>query len=363
MSVRLANSGPRSWTMSIDDYGNREYSVTHRVEADTPGEGPSLIRLLSTLPQPGDVYNFNNGEVDNAATCTSRMNIRPVQGDGGETFYDVEQFFSTKPRCLLTNPDNPLLDPPKISGSFISFQEEAVLDRFGEPIKNSAHEQLRGPQVEFDANRPQITIEQNVLNLALPLLALMVDTVNADFLWGYPPRTVKLSRVDWEELYHGRCYTYYKRKLTFDIRYRCIDGVMEAYVGGYTPTGTGTNSGFGTGTMLMGTCGEYETFDKTILDEGTKVLKGRWGRGGGDGSGWVLENIDGAPPNPDNPSHFIRYKDRNNENTRVILNGRGIPWDPGGYTTGTGDDVLGKIRIEKYGQSNFLLLGIPEDIG
>jgi len=182
-----------------------------------------------------------------------------------------------------------------------------------------------------------------------------------------------------EQLYLGRCVKYYRRRLVFDIRYRCIDGVSEAAVG--------TDS-TGTGTSLEGDClGGYETFDRELLDEGTKVLKGHWGRGmvrlppaqGGimfdEGHGWVVDDISPSytdqnlqivpakEADPDNPSHFIRFKDRNNENARVILNGAGLPWDPSAETSGTADDEPGRIRVEKYGESNFLLLGIPAAIG
>jgi hypothetical protein len=57
--------------------------------------------------------------------------------------------------------------------------------------------------------------------------------------------------------------------------------------------------------------------------------------------------------NPDstNPQHFIRYKDRNGENARVLLDGAGIPIEDG--ATPVYRDV------EYYPESNFLLLGIP----
>jgi hypothetical protein len=154
-------------------------------------------------------------------------------------------------------------------------------------VTNSAHEQLRGSQVEFDKGRLQIKIKQNVADLQLPMLRAMYDTVNAFPLWGMPPRCVKLSDAPWEKKYYGQCYAYYQRTLTFDVR--------------------------------------RETFDKDLLDEGTKVLKGHWNKTGG----WVLDLIDPDNPNslpdPNDPTHFIKATDTKGNAMKVVLNGQGLP--------------------------------------
>jgi hypothetical protein len=59
-----------------------------------------------------------------------------------------------------------------------------------------------------------------------------------------------------------------------------------------------------------------------LLDEGNKVLNGQFNPTTGD---YEVLNINGQPPNPRNPTHFGRFKDRNGENTRVILDGGGLP--------------------------------------
>jgi hypothetical protein len=57
-------------------------------------------------------------------------------------------------------------------------------------------------------------------------------------------------------------------------------------------------------------------FDHEIMDEGTKVLMGSW-----DSilrTRWVpLQMVRGQATNPNNPSHFTRFKDRNGENARI----------------------------------------------
>lgn len=356
--------GPRTIKLTRDENGYREYEVTHIVACDpTAGEGPGDALEVSGLPQPGDTLDLNlagsgTAYVDTYVYCQveAEVTIHDEQEGDWPKYYLVKQKFHNRgddKKCRTTPVDDPLLEPQRISGSFIKFVEEATLDRNGDPILTSSYEFIRGPQNEWDANRPQVVIEQNVSSLELTLCAQMVDTLNNHTLWGVPPRCIKLSDVAWERKFHGACYVYYTRRLTFDIRYRRTSGVDSIGV-----TGTGTSTSVGLEAVISG---EYETFDREVLDEGTKALHGHWSETTGN---YVLDNIGGAAPSAANPHHFSRFKDRNGENTRVILNGAGLPADT---TIGTGTATsaaggFGRIRIEKYGESDFLLLGIPSEL-
>lgn len=288
MTARLI-AGPRTWNMARDSEGHRTYKVKYLVECDKL-DGPGVAIRCPGLPYPGSRWIIDN-EVDLWATCRWDADVTPLVTDGDpNTFFEIDFTFSTKPfdrkSCKDTEITDPLLEPQKISGSFVKYTEEATTDRLGQFIKNSAHEQLRGPQVEFDSNRPQVRIEQNVAILNLALFSSMVDCVNAYPMWGLGPRRIKLSNVTWEKKYHGTCQPYYTRTFEFEIR--------------------------------------YDGFDRDLLDEGTKVLHGAWNHTTGN---WDLVNIAGEPPNRNNPNHFSRFKDRQGENCRVILNGQGLPSD------------------------------------
>lgn len=279
--------GPRTKSADRDDEGHTTYKVTYLVKSDDKLDGPAVVLATPGLPAPGAFYFLDN-DSDAAAWCRFGASVKQVEAR--ELWWDVEFTFSSKPldrdkqKCSDFKVESPLLEPQKISGNFQKYTEEAVRDRYGRPITNSAWEQLRGPQVEFDRNRPQVKVEQNVAALQLDLVTPMVDTVNALPLWGLPRRTVKLSNFSWERQFHGACYLYYKRTFEFDVR--------------------------------------FETFDRDLLDEGTKVLNGEWDTTSGE---WVVRNIAGAAPSRHNPRHFIRFKDRQGENSRVILNGQGLP--------------------------------------
>ena len=198
---------------------------------------------------------------------------------------------------------------------------------------SSSHEPFRGPQVEFDGGRDQVIIEQNVADLELALCTSLRNKLNDDVLWGLAARRIKLSDFSWEELWYGSCIYYYKRIFTFDIRNNPDD-----------------------------------LFDRTLLDEGTKVLNGDWNRTLGAWADVAIPGYSGSPnPDPDNPQHFNRYKDWFGENTRVILDGKGRPASTitalgTGTQFGTGTDSTdeaGQHLVEYYDEADLTQLNIP----
>jgi hypothetical protein len=286
----------QSWMpMTRDAEGHREYKLVSRIVGAVT-DGPFTALQTPGLFLPGAPWSFGS-ESDPWAFCRPDATVSPLAGKEPNTEFEVEQTFSTKPirKCQDETFQDPLLEPAEISGSFVKYSEEATHNRFGALILNSSYEQMRGPQVEFDRNRPTIRIKQNVASpyLAYVLPARMIDTVNMFPIWGLPVRCVKLSGVSWTRKFHGLCYLYYERVLEFDIN--------------------------------------YETFDRVILDEGTKVLNGHWNAGR-----WVLDNVDGSSPSRWQPSHFIRFTDPQGNPCRVILNGAGMP---------SGVRITGRVTI------------------
>ncbi len=307
--ISNANNGPRKMSGSRDADGHRTWKVVYRIrvaeDTDNPPflYGPAAALQCPGLPIEGSLWIFNGmpGEVDVWAWCRSENTVSPVGVEGGPIkFYDVDFTFSTRPpgpdrggrqqpESSYPRKEDPLAEQDKISGSFIKYSEEAALDRFGVPILSTSFEPLRGPQTEFDRNRPQIRIEQNVVDLQLPLLAQMCDTLNDRPLWGFPARCIKLGVPNWDRKFHGNGAVYFTRTLEFDI---CAN--VDPITGGVT-------SGF----------------DRDLLDEGSKVLSGHWDTAG---TTWQLDNLpDGSVPDPGNPAHYIRYKDRQGENARVVF--------------------------------------------
>ena len=329
------------WKMEIDDQGHRNYWVWHLVHCDVE-DGPYNISQTPGLPVVGAIWNYG-ADVDPWAFCYPTRKFDRWQGIDGEKheWWRVENFFSTRPRasCQEDQVEDPLLIPDRKSGSFIKYTKEVTKNRHGRYITTSSHELLTGPLVEFDHNRHTVRIEQNVAVLDLSLCSSLADHVNNSPMWGVPARCVKLSNFSWREHFYGSCSKYFERILDFDV--------------------------------------DRNTFDREGLDQGTKVLNGHWDPCTG---AWVLDSVvitegcgssagssDVGLPDKNNPQHFIRYKDRNDENCRVILNGSGVPADsfvitPGTATPDVAGGPAGSVDIEYYPEGDLFLLGVPVDL-
>lgn len=286
-------NGPKTWSASVDEDGHRTYKVLWKLRTELFGEGPATVMDCPDLPVPGDIWDLDS-DLDPWAWCRRTMVVSPVIEGEPNLDWTVEQTFSTKPlgHCQDDIIDDPLNYPDKISGSFRTLSEEAYTDRFFRRIMNSAHEQLRGPKVEFDRGFPGVRVEQNRRDVEFDLLSELIHTVNDDVLWGFPARCVKLSRISWECLYTAHCEPYVKRVLEFDI--------------------------------------DPKTWDRDVWDEATAVLRGRWSADGGE---WIIATINGKPADPNNPKHFQQFKDPLSEPKSVILNGFGLPADSSVATT------------------------------
>lgn len=258
--------GRVDWNGTRDADGHRKYWIKWLVKTTSVLDGPANVFNAAGLAAPGSTWGYG-GDIDLWAFCSPELKVEPTVKNEKSDLWYVEQTFTTQPfkRCMDTTIEDPLDEPPKISGGFVKYTEEATQDRNGQALKYSNHERIRGPLVEFDKNRPSVHIEMNVLSLPLILFSEYYDAVNDSTLWGLGPRKIKLSNAQWERKLYGTCSYYYTVKYDFDI--------------------------------------SFKTFDRKIIDEGYKIL-----RPGGD---------------PDDPADFIVAKDKRGNNIKVPLNGAG----------------------------------------
>lgn len=310
------------WGGERDDEGYRTFNVTTHVETDDTDDGPQTVMFCSSLPQIGDEWNFGN-DTDIWCFCYPYMKVSLHEHREGEIHsqWRVDQKFSNRPlkRCQDTNIEDPLLEPAKISGSFLKDRRPRFQNYDGSYMLTSSWERLTGPDAQFDYSNPTVIIQKNYATLDLPVFSQMIDYLNDDVLWGLPARCVKLSDAPWERNLYGTCGFYFTKTFHFDIN--------------------------------------YNTWDRYLLDEGTKVLRGHWAGSdtpgtADDTNAWIID----AGVTSANPLHFIRAKDRNGENIRIILDGHGQPWDASG-TLGPGT-----VFAAPYFQTDFTVLGIPTNL-
>jgi hypothetical protein len=381
--------GLHTWSGDIDSEGHRTYKLVWRIRTLT-SEGPATVFQCPGLPTPGSLYLIS-ADVDLWAWCLQGLGVRPEKEGEQNEYWRVEQSFSTKPpssdkqRCNTNPIEDPLLEPPKIGGSFVQKTEEGIKDRFGNPITTSSHEQIRGQSNEWDADGgDSVNIEMNVADLNLGLLAQMKNWLNDAPLWGLPSRCIKFSRYTWGIVYNGSCSHYYTWHLEFEVNRNgfdrdLLDEGTKALKGHWDIRGSGctlniTTSGGaitaatitagGTGYVKSGTVNlivtggggtggvvRVTTNPSGVVTGVSSVAQGGAGYSNtaaaatrAEAGGWILDDIDGSPPDPKNPSHFIRFTDPSGNLARVILNGEGIPFDAAtatsfvddGFPNGTG---------------------------
>jgi len=319
--VATVSDGAKWFTGSRDKEGHRYYTVLHHVKT-AAGDGPAIVMDAAGLPLIGSSYLVDN-DSDSWAFCSPERKVTPTRPQKiGEapTHWTVESKFTTKPsnRCQDTTIEDPLQEPDRLGGSFVKYTREVTKTRSGTPVTTFSHEPFTGPQVEFDHNRPTVYIEQNVADLELDVFSQMIDTLNDATLWGLSSRKIKLSNVSWSRVLFGVCSFYYVRSLEFDVA--------------------------------------YDGFDRELLQQGTKALHGFINPSSGQWQTYAVFGANGtAEPDSANPMHFSRYKDANGENSTCLLSADGTP-------LGTGSEAL-YFDLEYYGESNFLLLGIPTTLG
>jgi hypothetical protein len=299
--------------MKRDKHGHRDYSIEWLVEVTDVNDGPVIVMEAFGLPRVGNPWVFGN-ELDPWAFCHPDWVVTPRYRDQPGDQWVVEQVFSTRPlrRCQDETIQDPLMEPPRVRGKFSRYQRAPTKDRHGKAIQSSSLERYKGPEVEFDHNRPGVTIEITSLFLPNVVFSQVIDSVNDREMWGNPYRTVKLSDISWQRLLYGTCSYYFVVTYDFEIR-RGDDG-----------------------------------WDPDLVDEGTRYLKPWLDPDAPDGYGT-------AATNKDNPKNFIQCADDvGNVIPKCQLNGKGQQIGE--------KDSQNFIRVEYYPEFNFYELGVPTNL-
>jgi hypothetical protein len=278
---------------------------------------------------------------------------QPREGDPNE-YWTVEQTFGTKlnsKRCQDVPIEDPLLEPMKISGSFVCDRRPAMVDKDGNAIVTSGRELIVGESREFDFDNATVCIEMNAINLGLSTFSQMINKVNASPLWGLPARCVKLNNVTWDRKVWSSCCFYYTRKFDFAIDYSTTDDEGN----------------------LIG-------FDHWVADQGNRCISGVWVPNIHDGDskpGFVITapatSIGAGDIMTLGEEYFNIYKGPppGSEIMPVSLDGEGRPAGAPLYTYSSGTKTYTSAgtagppafkRLQYYREANFLSLGIPTSL-
>lgn len=111
---------------------------------------------------------------------------------------------------------NPLEERPVVRGGSIDRETIVTEDADGEPIQNSAEDPIRGLTVPYADYA--INISMNVATLSLATVASFRKKVNDATFFDADAGTARLSRFDFDVLYHQSIGQYFKVSYEFQIR-------------------------------------------------------------------------------------------------------------------------------------------------
>lgn len=218
MASTIIGGTPCDWYMETDEEGHRDYHVFWNVETDGETYGPDAAMFCPGLPLPGASLNIGNC-VDAYAYYQRKGNAKLKRREVRRTTWLVQTDFSTRPvrRCETSKWENPLLEPHKVRGGFDTFQKEAIVDKDGDAILNSAGQRFKGPAVQIEDGWPTAEVEQNVSWINLPFLAQYRYSVNNATFWGCAARTIKCKTFTWERVLYGTCSYYFRVSTSFQL--------------------------------------------------------------------------------------------------------------------------------------------------
>ena len=260
--------GVLSSGMRTSKDGHRDYDINWLVESDNVDDGPATIANVSGLPVVGSSWSFGNDN-DPWAFCWPSLRLKEVTGpDRGEWTgqWVARQMFTTRPlsRCQTTRIEDPLAEPPRLSGTFTRYSKEATHTRQGDLLMSSSKELIRG--IMTDDSNAVVNVTQNLLSLPLAATTQLRNHVNATPMWGIDKRCVKLSDFTWDRHLWGTCSYYYTVTHGFDVN--------------------------------------FDKYTIPVVDRGTRVLSDNG--------------------NPDNPEDYIPYRHpKTGDRMEVLLDGLG----------------------------------------
>lgn len=211
-----------------DEKFHRTYTSRYQVITDRL-DGPLIAADSNGIPTYGYPFQWMGGNFDYWAFCKSadvQMEGRIKDGTGNERIkWIVTSTHSSVPsdgsNDNQTPRDNPLEDPPVISGTFNSSTTDAYRDKDENEIRNSALG-LYNPTPQKDIRVDTLKISYNSANIDLGFRAQYMNeaVVNSDTIWGLQARQAKLVRWDYQVLYAGINMSYIKNNFEFHISNR-----------------------------------------------------------------------------------------------------------------------------------------------
>ena len=214
-----AVTAPKDWSVETDDEGHGDYTLTWGVETTSALDGPDVALSASGLPIPGASLSALGGNAWAFFNRKGSAKLKKV--DASRKYWDVSTVFTTRParRCTTDAVEDPLLEPPRVKGTFAQTVQELLYDNTGAPLVNASQQRYTGAIVQDTVSTPIVELEMNCSFIDLSWLANYADSYNSNAgQWGMPTRSIKCTTGPWERVLYGTCYFYFIVRFTFELR-------------------------------------------------------------------------------------------------------------------------------------------------
>lgn len=225
----LQSARPLKSVLSFDSELHRQYTSTYQI-ISTYDASPLEVVMTGGLPDYGSSYYWY-GVSDYWAflrSCESGEPSDEIEHYVGGTRYralvwNPTVVHNSRPTDGSTNPSggypgrqNPLNDPPVISGSFVSKRIGVATDKDGEPIIRT-NGQVYSPLPEINAADDSLRISFNTATIDLSIRSAAQGKVNSASIWGLGARQVRLDQWSYRVMRSGSFFSYIKNDLEFTI--------------------------------------------------------------------------------------------------------------------------------------------------
>lgn len=196
--------------------GQREYTSVYRVLTNSRSDGPITVIGAPGIPAFGSTYSAGN-DFDTRAVVVSfgPVDLESEKDSLKQWLCTVNYSTQLVKKCEDFDIDNPLAEPPIISGDFIQGEVLLTKDSAGNDIKNSAEDYYDG--LTKEVARPSLEIQKNFAYVDLDFLRQYINTTNSGTFFGVAANYWRFTRCRWQRVFRGTCQPYYQVQYGFDL--------------------------------------------------------------------------------------------------------------------------------------------------
>lgn len=205
--------------------GEVTYQSEYQVRCSSINDDSKIVLAAAGLPARGATYAL--GSSTDTRVQARRRQAKLITRGAHEFVWNVHVEYSNKALAGEPNedgkggdPNNPLNNPVRYSGSFVTLQLGLFKDLDGKNFQNSAGDPFE-PAIEGTAYHPVLVAERNESTMGFGQAMQYVNKVNSDSFKGAGPRTILCRQISFTPQSYtnssGTPVTYYSYRYEFEF--------------------------------------------------------------------------------------------------------------------------------------------------